>query len=170
MKVRAMILVLGVLCLSSGVAFSQILYGNLVGNVTDPQQAAIVGAAVSIKNDATGYSAAAVTDDRGVYEIRNIPPGVYEIKVTAPGFATFEAKEITLQANNIARVDAAMKIGNTSEVITVGGEVALLQTDKSDIHSDIASQQLTQVAVAGYRNFQSLLDLVPGVMPSARAR
>ena len=167
MKVRAMILVLGVLCLSSGVAFSQILYGNLVGNVTDPQQAAIVGASVSIKNDATGYSAAAVTDDRGVYEIRNIPPGVYEIKVTAPGFATFEAKEITLQANNIARVDAAMKIGNTSEVITVGAEVALLQTDKSDIHSDIASQQLTQVAVSGYRNFQSLLDLVPGVMPSA---
>ena len=106
MKVRAMILVLAALCLSSGVAFSQILYGNLVGNVTDPQQAAIVGAAVSIKNDATGYSAAAVTDDRGVYEIRNIPPGVYEIKVTAPGFATFEAKEITLQANNIARVDA----------------------------------------------------------------
>ena len=138
MKVRAMILVLGALCLSSGVAFSQILYGNLVGNVTDPQQAAIVGAAVSIKNDATGYSAAAVTDDRGVYEIRNIPPGVYEIKVTAPGFATFEAKEITLQANNIARVDAAMKIGNTSEVITVGAEIALLQTDKSDIHSDIA--------------------------------
>jgi hypothetical protein len=135
--------------------------------VTDPQQAAIVGADVSIKNDATGYSAAAVTDDRGVYEIRNIPPGVYEIKVSAPGFATFEAKEITLQANNIARVDAAMKIGNTSEVITVGGEIALLQTDKSDIHSDIASQQLTQVAVSGYRNFQSLLDLVPGVMPSA---
>ena len=167
MKVRAMILVLAVLCLSSGVALSQILYGNLVGNVTDPQQAAIVGAAVSIKNDATGYSASAVTDDRGVYEIRNIPPGVYEIKVTAPGFATFEAKDITLQANNIARVDAPLKVGNTSEVITVGAEVALLQTDKSDIHSDIASQQLTQVAVAGYRNFQSLLDLVPGVMPSA---
>ena len=143
MKVRAMILVLGVLCLSSGVAFSQILYGNLVGNVTDPQQAAIVGAAVSIKNDATGYSVSAVTDDRGAYEIRNIPPGVYEIKISAPGFATFEAKEITLQANNIARVDAPMKIGNISEVVTVGAEVALLQTDKSDIHADIASQQLT---------------------------
>ena len=167
MKVRVTFLVLAVLCLLSGVALGQILYGNLVGNVTDPQQAAVVGAAVSIKNNATGYSAAAVTDDRGAYEIRNIPPGVYEIKVTAPGFATFEAKEITLQANNIARVDAPLKVGNVSEVITVGAEVARLQTDKSDIHADISSKQLTQVAVGGYRNFQSMMDLIPGVMPSA---
>ena len=60
-----------------------------------------------------------------------------------------------------------MKVGNASEVITVGAEVVQLQTDKSDIHADISSEQLTQVTVGGYRNFQSMIDLVPGVMPSA---
>ena len=167
MNARVTAFVLAGLCLASGPAFSQILYGNLIGNVTDPTQAAVVGAAVSIKNNATGYASSVATDDRGAYEIRNIPPGIYDIKVTAAGFATFEAKDISLQANNTARVDAAMKVGNLSEVITVGAEVAKLQTDKSDIHSDISSEQLTQVTVGGYRNFQSMLDLIPGVMPSA---
>src|SRR5262249_61801899 len=71
------------------------------------------------------------------------------------------------QANNIVRVDAPLKVGNLSEVVTVGAEVAQLQTDKTDIHADISSEQLTQVTVGGYRNFQSMMDLIPGVMPSA---
>src|SRR5438874_2537664 len=130
---RRIAVLVTVLCLLSGVALGQVLYGNLVGNVTDPQQAAVVGASVSIKNNATGYSAETKTDDRGTYDFSNLPPGVYDIKVSAAGFSSFEAKEITLQANNIARVDAALKVGNVSEVITVGAEVALLQTDRSDL-------------------------------------
>ena len=106
------------------------------------------------------------TDDRGGYEIRNIPPGIYDIKVSATGFSTFEAKDISLQANNIARVDAPLKVGSLSEVVTVGAEIVQLQTDKTDIHTDISSAQLTQVTVGGYRNFQSMMDLMPGVMPS----
>lgn len=158
--------VFALLGFSSGLAIGQVLYGNLVGNVTDPQQAAVVGAVVAIRNNATGYSLQALTDDRGAYEIRNIPPGIYDIKITAAGFAAFEAKDITVAANNISRIDAPLKVGSVSEVITVGAEVARLQTDKSDLHTDIQSSELTQVSVAGYRNFQSLIDLVPGSMPA----
>ncbi len=140
--------------LLGGMAKAQVLYGNLVGNVTDPQQAAVVGAAVSIKNNATSYSLETKTDDRGAYEIRNIPPGAYDVKITASGFTTFEAKDIAIQANNIARVDARLTVGAVTEVITVGAEITQLQTDKSDVHTDLASQQLTQISVAAYRNFQ----------------
>jgi hypothetical protein len=150
-----------------GTAQAQVLYGTLVGNVTDPQQAAVVGAVVSIKNNATGFAQESKTDDRGAYEIRNIPPGVYTIRITASGFTTFEAKDTTIQANNIARVDAALTVGAVTEVVTVGAELVRLQTDKSDLHTDIASEQLTRVTVGGYRNFQSLIDLVPGSTPGS---
>jgi len=152
--------------LVTGTANAQVLYGNLVGNVTDPQQAAITGATVSIKSPATGYTVDTKTDDRGVYEIRNIPPGVYGIKIGAAGFTSFEAKDILVAANNIARVDAPLKVGNVSETITVGAEVAQLQTDKSDLHRDITSKEATEIPISGYRNFQSLLDFVPGANPS----
>jgi len=154
------------MCLMSGNAHAQLLYGNLIGNVTDPQSASIVGATVNINNKATGYTTDVKTDSGGLYEIRNIPPGVYDVKITSAGFTTFEAKEITIAANNIVRIDASLKVGNVSEVITVGAEVAALQTDKSDLHTDIGSKELTQISVGGYRNFQSLIDLVPGSTPA----
>lgn len=152
--------------LVSGIASAQVLYGTLVGNVTDPQQAAIVGAAVTIINKATGYTVDRKSDERGAYDIRNVPPGVYDIRISATGFVSLEAKEITIAANNIARVDAPLKIGNVSEVITVGAEVTALQTDKSDLHTDISSREMTQIPVSGYRNFQSLINFIPGSTPA----
>ncbi|MGH9719734.1 MAG: carboxypeptidase regulatory-like domain-containing protein [Bryobacteraceae bacterium] len=159
-------LILVLLCLSAGLAIGQILYGNLVGNVVDPQQASVGGAAVSIKNSQTGYGVEVKSDGNGLYEIRNIPPGVYDVKITATGFTTFEAKGIAIQANNIARIDAQLKLGSVTEVITVGAEIARLQTDKSDLHTDISAKEMTEIPVAGYRNFQSLIDLVPGSTPA----
>lgn len=147
-------------------ANAQVLYGNLTGNVSDPQQAAITGATVTIKSAATGYTVDAKTDDRGVYDIRNIPPGVYDIRISAAGFTAFEVKEITIAANNIARVDAPLRVGSINEVITVGAEVAQLQTDKSDLHTDIGSKEAREITLGGYRNYQSLIDLVPGANPA----
>src|SRR5216684_3274813 len=163
---KSRILVVALVFLLAGSAIGQVLYGTLVGTVTDPQQAAVTGATVSIKNNATGYAVEAKTNDRGGYEIPNIPPGVYDIRITQPGFATFEAKAIEIHANNIERVDAPMKLGSVNEVVTVGAEVVQLQTDKSDLHVDLSTKQLTEVPVGGYRNFQSLLDLVPGTTPA----
>src|SRR5215831_9682454 len=112
---RTVAVLAAVLALTAGLAAGQVLYGNLVGNVTDPNQAAIVKAVVAIDNRATGYSSKTTTDERGSYEILNIPPGTYDVKISAPGFAVFEAKEIGIVANNITRVDAPLRIGNITE-------------------------------------------------------
>jgi Carboxypeptidase regulatory-like domain len=152
--------------LLGGIALAQVLYGTLVGTISDPQQAAIIGATVIAKNNATGYQVESKSDDRGAYEFRNLPPGVYEIKITAAGFTSFDAKDIAVNANNILRVDADLKVGNVSEVITVGAEAVQLQTDKSDIHYDMQAKELTQIAIGGYRNFQSIMDFMPGTTPA----
>jgi hypothetical protein len=148
-------------------ALAQVLYGNLVGTVTDPQQASIMGATVTVKSPATGFQAEAKTNERGAYEFRNLTPGVYAVSITANGFTAFEAKAVTVAVNNIVRVDAALKVGSVSEVITVGAEAVQLQSDKSDIHYDVQAKELTQIAIGGYRNFQSMMDFMPGTTPAA---
>ncbi len=163
---RAFVLVLVALCVATLPAHAQILYGNLVGTVTDPQQGAVVGATVTISNKATGYTVDQKTDERGAYDFRNIPPGTYNLKIAAAGFSAFEVKDVEIQANNIIRVDAPLKVGNLTETVTVGAEVAQLQADKSDLHTDIGSKQLTQIAIGGYRNFQSMMDFLPGSTPA----
>ena len=165
-RVKLALCLLASICLFSGLALAQVLYGTLVGTVSDPQQASITGASVSVKNAATGYQQESKTDDRGAYEFRNMPPGVYEIRITAAGFTSFDAKDISVAANNVVRVDADLRVGNITEVITVGAEVAQLQTDKSDIHYDVSSKQLTEIAIGGYRNFQSVMDYMPGTTPA----
>jgi len=145
---------------------AQVLYGTLVGNVTDSSQASVLGASVSLANKATGYVAETKTDNRGAYEFNNLQPGDYDVKVTMSGFSTYEASGIPVTANTVARVDAQLKVGALNETITVGAEVVRLQTDKSDLHTDIGSREATQIPIGGYRNFQSLIDLVPGANPS----
>jgi hypothetical protein len=166
-SIRIAVGLLVLLCWCGGIASGQVLYGTLVGNVTDPQQAAIVGATVSINSPATGYTVETKSDGRGSYIIYNVPPGVYDIKISAQGFVTFEAKQITVAANNVARVDAPLRIGNVTEVITVGAEVARLQTDRSDLHADITAKEMTNIPISGYRNFQSMLNFIPGTTPAA---
>ena len=102
---------LAVFCLSGGVLSAQVLYGSLVGNVTDPQQASVVKAAVNINNKATGFSLATTTDERGVYEIVNIPPGAYDVKIT--GAQRFEI-----------RFDV-FNLGNRKNVATVNNVIGL---------------------------------------------
>src|SRR5258708_20024787 len=100
---KSRILVVALVFLLAGSAVGQVLYGTLVGTVSDPQQASVTGATVSIKNNATGYSVETRTNERGGYEIPTIPPGVYDIRITQPAFATFKATPIPIQPNHIAR-------------------------------------------------------------------
>ena len=158
--------IVSVLVLTAISLNAQVLYGTAVGNVTDPSQGAVSGATVSLSNKANGYTVEDKTDDRGGYTFSNLPPGSYDIKISAAGFTSFEVKAISIVANNITRVDAALKVGAVSEVITVGAEVAQLQTDRSDLHTDIGTKELTNIAVAGYRNFQSIIDFMPGSTPA----
>ena len=145
MKVMRLCAALSVFSFAAASANAQVLYGTVVGTVTDPSQGAVAGASVTITNNATNYSVSDKTDDRGGYNFANVPPGTYEVKITMTGFATFGASGIAVVPNNITRVDAPMKVGNVSEVITVGAEVAQLQTDKSDLHTDIGTKELTNI-------------------------
>lgn len=145
---------------------AQVLYGTLVGNVTDPSQGAVNGAAVTLSSQETGIQRDTKTDERGGYEFSNIQPGTYSVRITAPGFNVFEANEIRVTVNTVARVDAQLRVGAVSETVTVGAEAVALQTDKTDVNREISTREITNLPISGYRNYQSLIDLVPGAMPS----
>jgi hypothetical protein len=164
--VRSAVILLGLLVALDGALSAQVLYGTVLGNVSDPSQAAIPHAAVTLSNSETGVSRSTLTDDRGGYEFSNVPAGTYSVKVAAPGFSVFEAKEIPVTVNTVARVDAQLKVGEVTETVNVGAEIVALQTDKTDVNKEISNREITNLPISGYRNYQSLLDLVPGAMPS----
>src|SRR5713226_8621494 len=109
-------------------ASAQVLYGSIVGEVTDSSSAPVPGAAVKITNTQNGESRSSLTNDAGGYSFPTVPSGTYDVTVTKEGFQTFSARGLTVTVDNVARVDAALRIGSISETVTVSETGATLQT------------------------------------------
>src|SRR5690242_3048661 len=78
---------------------AQVLYGSIVGDVTDPSGAVVAGATIRIVNIGTGFSAQAVTNESGSYTLQDVPAGTYDLIVTASGFSSLTKTGIQVSVN-----------------------------------------------------------------------
>ncbi len=153
--------------LTSAPATAQVLYGSIVGTVEDPTGAVVPGATITITNPATGATREIKADDQGRYSVPNMQAGAYDVKVTAQGFRALTRTGVEITINTVTRLDAKLEVGQMTEQVTVSASTVALQTDKSDVRTEITSQTVTNMPLPGYRNYQSLINLVPGATPAA---
>lgn len=146
---------------------AQVLYGAIVGTVVDQSDAVVPRATVTITNKATGMTRETTADDAGRYSLLNVLQGRYDLKVVAAGFRPLTRTDVDITINTVTRVDVKLEVGTLAEQITVEASAAVLQTDKTDVRHEITSTVITQLPLPFYRNYQSLIDLVPGATPSA---
>jgi hypothetical protein len=146
-------------------AVSQVLYGTLTGTITDSSGASVPGATVTITNENTGLELTAVTGPTGTYTIRNIEGGTYTLKATLQGFKEFVQTRIPVTAGGIVRINGKLEIGALTETVTVTTEAVLLKTDKADVSVDLRPEDVLNLPLNQYRNYQYLLNLVPGATP-----
>ncbi len=161
-------LVLGLVILVSAVppAWSQVLYGSIVGTVEDQTGAVVPRATITITNKATGVTRETTADEAGRYSLVNVLPGGYDLKVTASGFRPLTRSDVMVTINTVTRVDVRLEVGALTEQITVAASSIVLQTDKSDVRAEISTKAITNLPLANYRNYQSLINLVPGATPA----
>ncbi len=150
-------------------ARGQILYGGLVGNVTDGSGAAIPGAKVSIKSLATGTARETAVNETGTYRFATITPGTYTVSVEATGFRVFNQSGVDVKVNNLTRVDARLEVGEVSEQVTVEANTVALQTDRAEVRHEVDSKTLENVPIPVGRNYQMLLGTLPGFTPPRNA-
>ena len=151
--------------LGSTTAGAQVLYGSVVGNVTDSQGASIPGATVTITNKETNLTRDTTSDNDGTYSIINVLAGSYDLKVALQGFREFVRTGVPVVVGNISRVEVRLEVGTLSETVTVASAVQLLQTDKADVHTELKGSEITALPLNQFRNYQSLVNLVPGASP-----
>ena len=150
-------------------AGAQVLYGSLVGNVSDDTGAAVPGATVTIHNKGTGTSRDTTTDATGAYRFDTVQPGMYSLTVQLTGFRTLTRADIPVTLNTTARADAKLQVGQLTESVTVSGERALLQTDRAEVRSELKAEDLVNLPVSINRNYQYLFRTLPGFTPPAEA-
>jgi hypothetical protein len=146
---------------------AQVLYGSIVGSVEDPSGAVVANARITLRNRGTDVAREVLADEQGRYNAISLPAGSYDLTVTAAGFRTLTRTGIEVTINTVTRVDARLELGQVSDQVTVSAEAAMLQTERSDTRAEIGSQAVVELPLPGYRNFQSMINLVPGATPGA---
>jgi hypothetical protein len=145
-------------------ASSQVLYGSLTGNVTDQSGGAFGGAKVQVRNIGTNVDKSLTTNQRGVYQVSDLMPGVYDVTIEAAGFKTVVQRNVRLEAGAVRRLDAQLEVSAVTETIEVTAAPPVLQTDRADVHITQTAKEVNELPLTGSvsRNYQSLMQVVPG--------
>jgi hypothetical protein len=146
---------------------AQVLYGSITGNVTDKSGLPMASVHAEALNTGTGSAKQIATNSRGAFTFNDLQPGVYRVTISAPGFASARRDNIQLDANTTQRVDVSLELAQIAQNITVDASTATLQADRVTVDTEISEKEVDDLPEAGARNFQSLLQVVPGVSPPA---
>jgi hypothetical protein len=152
-----------VLVLVPGSASAQSVTGTMSGTVVDPQGRVIPGAMVTVVSEATNDARDAVTDARGDFQVTNLQPGRYTLKISLAGFRTLERTNIVLSAGErLAVANLALDLGSVGETVTVAASGTHVNTAETQHSGVITAKQIEQVQVLG-RDVTSIMRLLPGV-------
>ena len=149
--------------LSASSVLAQTVTGSVTGSVVDPSGAVVPNATVVAVNTATGVRTPATSDAAGVYSIRFLPIGTYQVEVTANGFGKLSIPQFTLEINQTAKIDAHLTVGASTSIQVQGNLAPILDTTDGTIALSFTSDQIATIPLNG-RNFSSVTLFQPGAV------
>jgi hypothetical protein len=159
---RSMLPLLALCSILSSSAFSQTSSTSVRGSVTDPTGSAVQGAAVVLTNSESKAERTATTGDQGEYQFLFLPPGTYNLTISAAGFAKYEQTGLELLVNTPTTANVQLKLGGTAQTVTVTSEAPALNMVDASLGNAFSETQVKQIPLDG-RNVPDLLSLQAGV-------
>ncbi len=141
-------------------AFSQETTAGFQGVVRDPSGAVVAGATLEITGPALIGSRKVTSDSGGNYRFVALPPGTYDMTVTASGFRTYKQTGIELQVGRLPSIDVQLAVGSVTETVVVSGVAPVVDTTQSKVAVTVSSEILEMVPKG--RSFESLISFAPG--------
>jgi hypothetical protein len=160
-------LILAIL-LAAPFAGAQSTGGRIRGTVTDPSSGAVVGATVTLINEATHATRDMKSGSNGEYIFLEVPVGSYEIDVAAQGFKKYARKGIPLNLNEVITVDLPLQVGGSTDVVEVTGAPPVVDTTSTQLGAIMNERAVTELPL-NTRNTYQLLQLQPGVQSTLGA-
>jgi hypothetical protein len=161
-RARWWLLLSVVLLLSVPSARAQVT-ASIKGTITDPSGAAVPSATVTTTNKETDVSRIVMTDGSGSYLILALPIGLYEVKVSKPGFQEFARSGIELKVGQEATIDIRLQVSEIKAAVTVYEDAPIVTTSTSDISGLVGAMEIKQLPLNG-RSYDLLLPLNPGIV------
>jgi len=136
---------------------------SLNGTITDATGAAVPGAKVLARNQATGVESSAQTDTAGAYLFPALPIGIYRIEVAAVNFQSAVVNNLKLDVATAVTQNIQLKIGEATEKIEIVADAAVVETTSNSMGQVINEKTVQEIPLNG-RHFTDLSLLTPGTM------
>ena len=149
--------------LSVSVSLAQDPFGRITGRVVDATNAVVPGVTVTGTNVDTNVATAAVSNDRGHYQLLNLIPGKYLVIYEMPGFKTHRRGPIEVHVGDILELNMALEVGEITQDVTVTSEAPLLSSATASVGHVVDNRRIMQLPLAD-DNPVYLMNLIPGVV------
>jgi hypothetical protein len=134
------------------------------GQIVDPSGAVVMGATVTATNAEKGTARTATSDDQG-YRLMSLPPGSYQLKVEASGFAVLTQDDVQVTVGQTLDKDFALQIGEATETLNVTTEAPVIETERTQQSNTVNEQYIRNLPI-DRRDYLTFALLAPGVVDS----
>jgi hypothetical protein len=155
-------ILVAILLLPAGRAFSQGANGRVIGTVTDPGGAIVPGAKVTVTNTGTGVHFDTTTRPDGTYQALELPIGNYSVTVQQEGFGTAVTQPLELQINQTLRIDISLALGKLSQTVSVESQATQVETVNPTVGGTVVGQAVQELPLNG-RDTITLAATLPGI-------
>lgn len=164
MKRSALTLALGMCFIGAAIAQSSV--GGLRITITGNGGAPLAGATVKVSSPSSLVSKTGTTSADGSVNLVGLDPATnYTVEVIAPGYENFSAGNVAVVSGKNLSLGYALGVTSLDSVIVTGSNLAAVDTTSATVSTVLTLQQVESLPTG--RSYQSYLQLVPGVKPSA---
>ena len=122
-----------------------VLEGKITGTVTDDKGEGLPGVAVELKGPSIMGKRSAMTSARGVYVFLNVPPGIFTLTATMPGFKKFVREDLNLGAGKVIEINPVLQVGAIEETVTVVGASPIVDAKTSTVDSRLEKELIARL-------------------------
>lgn len=155
--------------LGSQTAMAQANRATITGTVTDPSGAVVPGVGVSVTNTGTNITTKTLSNQEGIYVIPDLFPGSYSVEFKKDGFEILRHSSVTLESTEVARIDAALKVGSTGETMTVTTDAPVLDLERASEGTNMKASVVEDLPLSIYNGGRFVenfaVALTPGYSP-----
>src|SRR5579862_1773630 len=134
------------LLLCIGISASQLLAqttttGELAGTVTDPSNAVVTSATVTLTSVANGATQTTQTNSTGAYRFPLLPPGTYKVTASQKGFRAVD-KVVDIGLGSSVTANLQLPLGGGQETVEVTSQASSVETEDANLNTNFAQKQV----------------------------
>lgn len=158
---------LALMTLLAGIAVGQETTGSIAGQVTDASGSAVPNAKVDVSGGSLPRPITVMSDATGLFQISNVPAGVYTVTGTAQGFSMVRKTSVPVNLGRATRVDFKMEVGQVTESVVINADAVMVDTSSSS--SAINVDKTFFDLIPKGRSFYDLVNLAPGARNESKS-